>query len=195
MDTVLWTVGLLRGYELLHASAVETGAGVVAFVSGMGGGKTSLAVEWIKRGAVLFADDIVALDDRSGAVLGYPGPPLMNVPASQEGSLPEAVTLARFGDERWVQLDTRSRAPAQLSAIVIVHRAPGEVARCDPITASSLGLLPYAVSLPHLEGRARRRFELLSAAAQSTPMLRLGADPAVPPAQLADLVQAQIASR
>lgn len=195
MDTVLWTVGLLRGYELLHASAVETVGGVVAFVSGMGGGKTSLAMEWIKRGAVLFADDIVALDDRTGAVLGYPGPPLMNVPASQEGSLPEAVTLARFGDERWVQLDTRSRAPAQLSAIVIVHRAPGEVARCDPIAASSLGLLPYAVSLPHLESRARRRFELLSAAAQSTPMLRLGADPAVPPAQLADLVQAQIASR
>ena len=140
MDTVLWTVGLLRGYELLHASAVETVGGVVAFVSGMGGGKTSLAVEWIKRGAVLFADDIVALDDRSGAVLAYPGPPLMNVPASQEGAAargrhPCAVRRRAMGPTR----DEDRRAPAQLSAIVIVHRAPGEVARCDPITASSLG--------------------------------------------------------
>jgi hypothetical protein len=195
MDTILWTVGLLRGYELLHASAVQTVGGVVAFVSGMGGGKTSLAVEWIKRGAVLFADDVVALDDRSGAVLAHPGPPLMNVPASQDGALPEAETLALFGDERWVRLDTPPRAPAQLSAIVIVDRAPGEVARCVPIRASSLDLLPYAVSLPHMGDRTRRRFELFSAAAQTTPMLRLGADPAVTPAQLADLVEAEIAAR
>jgi hypothetical protein len=194
MDTILWTVGLLRGYELLHASAVETVGGLVAFVSGMGGGKTSLAVEWIKRGAALFADDIVALDDRSGALLAYPGPRLMNVPASQNGALREAVTLARFGDERWVQLGVASREPAQLAAIVIVHRAPGEVARCDPISASSLDLLPYAVSLPHMEDRLRRRFELFSAAAATTPILRLGADPAVTPAELADLVEAEIAS-
>jgi hypothetical protein len=167
----------------------------VAFVSGMGGGKTSLAVEWIKRGAVLFADDIVALDDRSGALLAYPGPRLMNLPASHDGALPDAVTLAQFGDERWVQLDAAPPGPARLSAIVIVHRAPGEIARCDPISASSLDLLPYAVSLPHMEGRARRRFELFSAAAAGTPVLRLGADLAVTPAQLADLVQAQIASQ
>jgi hypothetical protein len=194
MDTILWTVGLLRGRELLHASAVETAGGVVAFVSGMGGGKTSLAVEWLKRGATLFADDIVALDDRGGSVVAYPGPPLMNVPASQDGALREAVTLAQFGDERWIQLDTSPRAPAQLSAIVIVHRAPGEVARCVPISASSLELLPYAVSLPHMGDRTRRRFELFGAAAETTPMMRLDADPAVTPAQLADLVQPQIAS-
>jgi hypothetical protein len=35
---------------------------------------------------------------------------------------------------------------------------------------------------------------LFGAAAQTTPMLRLGADPAVTPAQLADLVEAEIAS-
>jgi hypothetical protein len=194
MDTILWTVALLRGYELLHASAVETAAGVVAFVSGMGGGKTSLAAEWIKRGAVLFADDVVALHDRNGAVLAYPGPPLMNVPALQDGALPEAETLAQFDDERWVRLDTAARAPAPLSAIVIVHRAPGEVARCVPIRASSLDLLPYAVSLPHMIDRTRQRFELFSAAAQTTPMLRLGADPAVTPAALANLVEAEMAS-
>jgi hypothetical protein len=195
MDTVLWTVGLLRGYELLHASAVETGGSVVAFVSGMGGGKTSLALEWIRRGAVLFADDIVALDDRSGALLAYPGPPLMNVPLSQDGAVPEAETLAQLGDERWVRLDSGSLAAAELSAIVIVRRAPGEVARCEPITASSLDLLPYVVSLPHLNDRDGRRFELFSAVAQTTPILVLAAEPAVPPADLADLVEARLARR
>jgi hypothetical protein len=195
MDTILWTVALLRGYELLHASAIETDGGVVAFASGMGGGKTSLAVEWIRRGAVLFADDVVAIADRSGAVLAYPGPPLMNVPASENGTLREAATLAQFGDERWVRLETGPREPRQLSAIVIVHRAPGEVSQCVPISASSLDLLPYSVSLPHLGDRTRSRFELFSAAAKGTPVLRLGADPAVTPAELADLVQAQIASQ
>jgi hypothetical protein len=78
---------------------------------------------------------------------------------------------------------------------VIVRRAPGEVARCERITASSLDLLPYAVSLPHMNDRARRRFELFSSVAQTTPMLVLAAEPAVQPAHLADLVEAQLACR
>ena len=50
LDTVLWTVSLLRGYEQLHASAVRTADGVIAFTAGSGGGKTSLAAEFLRRG-------------------------------------------------------------------------------------------------------------------------------------------------
>jgi hypothetical protein len=60
LDTVLWSVSLLRGVELLHASAVQSGAGVTAFAAFSGGGKTSVARELLLHGATLFADDIVA---------------------------------------------------------------------------------------------------------------------------------------
>lgn len=105
LDTILWTVSLLRGFELLHASAVETPAGIVAFVAVSGGGKTSLAAECLRRGAALFCDDILALDDPDGQVVGHPGPPLMNLPLPLTvESLRQAEVIDYFGDEKWVKL-------------------------------------------------------------------------------------------
>src|SRR5205085_6154423 len=41
LDTILFSVSFEKGYELLHASAVEVDNGVVAFVARSGGGKSS----------------------------------------------------------------------------------------------------------------------------------------------------------
>jgi hypothetical protein len=49
LDTVLWTTSLQVGFELLHASAVATDRGVLAFVADQGGGKTTLAAEFLRR--------------------------------------------------------------------------------------------------------------------------------------------------
>jgi hypothetical protein len=193
LDTVLWTTSLLRGFELLHASAVETSAGVVAFAAISGAGKTSLAAEHVRRGARLFCDDILALDDPDGQVVGYPGPPLMNLPHSLPAdSLGEADVIAHFDDEQWVHLKTPSPAVQPLAAVVLVDRRSGEQARCAAIEATSLSVLPHAVGYPPVGERARRRFELLGTLASTTPVLRLVADPSVPTAELADLVEKRI---
>jgi hypothetical protein len=193
LDTVLWSVSLMRGFELLHASAVETPAGIVAFVAMSGGGKSSLAAEFLLRGARLFCDDVVALDDPGGEVVAFPGPPVMNLPRQLDPAVLGARPIADFGDERWVEVDPPSGEARSLAAVVLVDRAPGLKAACSPVEGTPLDLLPHAFGLPHVNGRDKRRFELFSRVAATTPLLRLTADPSVPTGVLADLVDAGIA--
>jgi hypothetical protein len=194
LDTVLWTTSLYAGYELLHASAVATEHGPVAFVADQGGGKTTLAAEFLHRGGTLFADDIVALDDSGGTIVGYPGPAVMNLPIAIDPSyIAGAEPLATFGDESWIALPATPQPPAQIAAIVLVRRAKTAASlRCRRIPATTLTLLPFAISLPHLTVRGRRRFELFGALADTTPILELTADLQTPSAALADAVDQQL---
>ena len=195
VDTILWTVSLLHGFVLLHASAICGDHGLVGLVARMGGGKSTLAAEFVRRGAALFSDDIVALDDGDGQVVAYPGPPLMNLPSPLT---PEVLgggsILADFGDERWVQLDRVDTAAQAFAAVVILHRMAREHPRCERIEATSLTLLPHGVSLPHLEDHARRRFDIFGGVVAHAPIFSLHADPALPPSDLADLVECQVAA-
>jgi hypothetical protein len=194
LDTVLWTVSLLRGFELLHGSAVGTPGGTVALVAGMGGGKSSLAAEYLRRGASLFTDDVIALAGAEGAVVAHPGPPLMSLPRRLTGDrLRGAEVIADFGDEHWVRIARETPVPRPLAALVLIHRVPGARASCSRLDATSLTLLPHVVTLPHLTQRARHRFEMFGAVAASTPVLSLTADPSVATHDLADLIQGQIA--
>ena len=72
LDTILWSTALLRGVEALHASAVATEHGVVAFIGPTGSGKTTLALEFLRRGYSLFCDDVLALRTRPRESDGLP---------------------------------------------------------------------------------------------------------------------------
>jgi hypothetical protein len=194
LDTVLWTTSLQVGFELLHASAVATDRGVLAFVADQGGGKTTLAAEFLRRGGALFADDIVALEEAGGTIAAHPGPAVMNLPAVLDpADLDGAAALATFGDERWVQLPAAVQPPTVPAAIVLVRRADDATLRCRRVPATTLDLLPFAVALPHMTARARRRFEVFGALADATPVLELTADLTTPPATLADAVDRELA--
>ncbi len=84
LDSVLFTVALLQGYEALHAGAVATPDGVIAITAASGGGKSTLLSELVGRGMALMADDVLVLAPRgtdfSLSPLTYPAPPLMTVP-------------------------------------------------------------------------------------------------------------------
>jgi hypothetical protein len=193
LDTVLWTTSLHLGFELLHASAVATDHGIVAFVADQGGGKTTLAAEFLRRDGALFADDIVALESTGDAVLAHPGPTVMNLPiAIDPADLAGAEPLATFGDERWIALPAVPQPPREVAAIVLVRRADGATLRCHRIPATTLSLLPFATTLPHMTARGRRRFEVFGALADATPVLELAADLQTPPATLADAVDRQL---
>jgi hypothetical protein len=195
LDTVLWTVSLLRGFELLHASAVETPVGTLAFAAMSGGGKSSLAAEHLRRGGVLFCDDVVALKEAQDEVIAFPGPPVMNLPRGlTPDELGDSRVIAWFEDEQWVRVGAPRPSPQPLAAIVLVDRAAGQEARCSRIEATNLTLLPHAFGFPHLTERARTRFDLLARLATTTPVLHLTADPSLPPTALADMVEGAVAS-
>jgi hypothetical protein len=194
LDTVLWTVSLLRGYEQLHASAVRTTDGVVAFIAARGGGKTSLAAEFLRRGAALYTDDILALEQRDAVVIGHCGPALMNLPRHLVPELADEINfLADFGVEQWVRVQRPSLSAEPLTALVIISRAAGRDTRCVQAESAVLPLLAHIVGFPYLE-RERSRFELYASLALTTPVLELTADLAVSSAELADLVEERVAS-
>ncbi|HYZ80656.1 MAG TPA: hypothetical protein VE571_05280 [Solirubrobacteraceae bacterium] len=195
LDTILWTVSLLRGFELLHASAVLGPHGLIALVGQTGGGKTSLAAEFLRRGAALYSDDVLALDDVGGPVVAHPGLALMNLPRPLgPEELGGGRILADFGDERWAALDRHAATPAAPASIVLINRAAGERPRCTREAATSLTLLPHAISLPHLDDRARRRFDIFSAVVAAAPVFALHADLDLSPSDLADLIEDALAN-
>ncbi len=64
-----------RGWQVLHASAVEGPNGVVGLVGRSGAGKTTLAQTWARARGRVFADDALALRSDQGAAraLEIPG--------------------------------------------------------------------------------------------------------------------------
>lgn len=75
---------LLRGYELLHASAVAFGDRMVAIVGPSGSGKSTLALHLALRGALLLTDDVLALALCGECVHGYPGPGVISLRESED---------------------------------------------------------------------------------------------------------------
>jgi hypothetical protein len=68
-----------RGLPTLHASAVDAGGRVVAFLSSHGGGKTGLAAAMMRAGCPLLTDDVLPLEERERIFLGRPGYPQMRM--------------------------------------------------------------------------------------------------------------------
>ncbi len=107
LDSVLFTVALLQGYEALHAGAVATADGVIAITAASGGGKSTLLSELLGRGLALMADDVLVLEARDSvreargdvreargtdfslSPITYPAPPLMTVPSGRIPKLEE----------------------------------------------------------------------------------------------------------
>jgi hypothetical protein len=70
---VLPWAALLRGREVFHASAVQVGGRAIAIVAPSGGGKTSLALRLVLRGAGFITDDVLALERTPDGINAYPG--------------------------------------------------------------------------------------------------------------------------
>jgi hypothetical protein len=199
LDTVLFSVSQLRGLELLHCSSVLLGGRLVSFVAHSGNGKSSLAGELVRRGATLFADDILAFEQTgAGGIVAHPGPALMNVSTNPVGASADdlGTIIATIGDEHWTLVQRRGEvAPMAPSAIVLLERHAGATrCSCVPVPASSLALLPHSVVLPGLEHDHAPRFEAFASLAETISLLRLEAPPSDSPAALADATTAALAA-
>jgi hypothetical protein len=192
LDTVLWTTMFLHGFDALHASAVETPTGVVAFLSSTGGGKTSLALELLRRGNQLFSDDIVAVERRDGEILVHSSPPLMNVPSTTPLNGLDAEPVATIGDESWISISNAGSGPSRLRHLVLLNRAAGLDLRLEPVAPTARDLLPFAPAHAFVESWQRRRFEICSDLALTVPVSRLEAGLDSSPSEIADLVQSAL---
>lgn len=189
LDTVLWTVSLLRGVELMHASAVKGTTGVVAIAAFSGGGKTSLAWELIRRGAALFTDDILALPAVGGELRAHPGPGLMNLPHPEQGRHLVGEVLGSFPTEEWVTVPRAALGAERLAAVCLLRRRRGATLALRRLNPTVLDLLPFSLAFPDLRGRLQQQFMLYSRVATEVPVYELSASLDAPPGSLADLVE------
>jgi hypothetical protein len=195
LDSVLFTVALLQGYEALHAGAIATPDGAIAITAASGGGKSTLLSELIARGQTLMADDVLVLEPRGTETpLAYPAAPLMTVPAIRLRTLGETVppeTICSIDDERWIAMRVHPE-PQLLKALVVLDRrhrsqlSGSETSLLKKIDDPLAPLLGSLMNFPSTPERQRKRFELASALAAKTALWRLTADLDTPPDILAD---------
>jgi hypothetical protein len=184
----------LQGLPALHASAVVLGHRAVAFLSGNGGGKTSLAAALIQAGHPLLTDDVLAVEPASSgepaAFLARPGYPQMRMwPRDAERFLGSAAGLERV-HPRYSKLrvpvgeggfGTFHHDPAPLGAVYLVERgeaaAPCTPARIEPLPPHraliELVRHSFVPRLVEAAGLQPRRLELLARLVERVSVRRL----------------------
>jgi hypothetical protein len=198
LDSVLFTVALLQGYEALHAGALATPDGAIAITAASGGGKSTLLTELLGRGLELMADDVLVLEHRgTEPPLAHPAPPLMTIPATRISTLGQTSppeTISSLEDERWIAVPVYPE-PLPLKALVVLDRRPGSqrsgsqssrFASIEEIDDPLAPLLGSLMNFPRSPARERTRFELASMLSRTTTLWRLTADLDTPPDVLAD---------
>lgn len=121
---VLPWAALLHGREVFHASAVRIGGRAIAIVAASGGGKTSLALQLMLRGAGFVTDDVLALERAREGVTAHPGANILAVREDERAQVEEA-DWQRLGRvlgtsvKTYVEV-TRESKPLPLGAIYLV---------------------------------------------------------------------------
>jgi hypothetical protein len=121
-------VAVMRGLEVLHASAVATGFGAVAFSGPSGSGKTSLALAMRRQGATLLADDVLAVERLGEELIAHPGAPVTGVELGEAERLRgDGVDLGEVlaaNPREQVARAALADAPQPLRALFLLERSP-----------------------------------------------------------------------
>jgi hypothetical protein len=198
LGKVIPAIGVMRGYEALHAAAVDSPEGVVAIMAPSGAGKSTLALELLRRGCPLFADDVLTLSREPDAVSAHPGTPHMNAALDPpEGIDPEALgeTLGILAGERWLAAASTSAAGSMrpVRMLCLLERGPQLALGLEQLPANPLLLAPYTLGLSSDPERLRSRFDLYADLLGSATLVRLHAGPEDRPAALAELIEGALA--
>jgi hypothetical protein len=207
LSKVLSSVSVMRGYEALHASAVDSPQGVVAVLAPSGAGKTTLAIELMRRGWPLFADDVLTLSrgagesplheapdgsggsDGPGGIRAYPGTPHMNVAESETASAEIGASLGVLAGEQWIVAHATARKPRPVRMLCLLSREAGLTLRAQTLSPNPLLLAPYMLGLLGDIERERRRFALYADLMGSATLLLVSGDHDDRPEDLADLIE------
>lgn len=189
---VLCSVSVMRGYEALHAAAVDSPRGVLAFAGPSGAGKSTLAREFARRGWPLFADDVLTLSSGPSGVHAHPATPHMTLAEDSADTLDAdefSATLATLAGERWMVADRASRDPAPVRMLCLLNRGRGSRLDARVLPANPLLLAPHMLGFRGDGERQRRRFHLYADLLGSATLVELSGDLEDPPRDLADVVE------
>jgi hypothetical protein len=175
---------VLRGLEVLHASAVAGPRGAIAIAGASGAGKTTLALHLVERGARFLADDVVAVDEHLTA---HPAGAVASV-RHDAASARAGTILGDDGEALRIALGRRA-GPAPLRALYLLTGRSGppkleRLCRVDPRLLLGAG---FNFVLTDSE-RLVRQLDVLSRLAREVEVYEAGGSGA---AELADRIAAQ----
>ena len=134
------------GCPSLHASAVVTADGAVAFLGPRGRGKSTMAASFLRRGALLLTDDALPLLAQETGIDGVPGPAFMKVwhetATHTLGLRDDPPHLMANVEKRLFALHGHSQSaarPARLRALYLLDRYDPLAAGRDDVTMQPLG--------------------------------------------------------
>lgn len=147
--SVLPLVLQVRGSEVLHASAILTQQGVVAFCATSETGKSTIAYGLSRRGYAIWSDDAVALDWSGSAVSTIPLPFQVRLrPASAAFFGQQQAVPYTLGDG-YSTNDSPHTQPAPLAILWTLKQVPLG-AGAESLTVRQLtSAEAYAAMLPH----------------------------------------------
>ena len=193
---ILPLAAVLRGVEVLHASAVSLRGCAFAVAGASTAGKTSVAVNLVLRGAGFLADDVVAIRDAPEGLIVYPGAGLTSVRRVEAEAIGTA-GLARLGpvlgddgEALRVRVERDDR-PRPLAALYFLDHSGGGTAAIEALDRADPRLLlgssfSVAVNAPE---RQRRRLDICAQLAAGVPQRRVRVAPGTTAAQVAELVE------
>jgi hypothetical protein len=196
---VLPLVALLRGFEVLHASAVALDDRVVAFVGAAGAGKSSVAIQLMLRSGRFFCDDVLSLElDEGRGVRGHPGPAVTTIRPSEARILRARGALDSLrvvgGDATGLRaVVPREERPLRLDRIYFLERGwPGEQLALEETDDPRLLIgATFNLSVRSPE-RLSRQLQVSARVAATARVFRAGIPGRVGAAALAEQVEAHV---
>jgi len=161
LDQIIPLVINLKGGEALHASAMLTEEGAIAFAGNTGSGKSTVAATFLQAGHPLLSDDCLALEEKDGkiyAMPAYPGLRLWKDAADElfgEGRTHTAV--AHYASKKQVDIEPKPETfcsePKPLKRLYVIADPSESNGRTDIVIDplgqrdSFMALIEYAFRL------------------------------------------------
>jgi hypothetical protein len=194
---VLPAAAALRGYEVLHASAVAIGTKAIAFAGPPAMGKSSLALRLMQEGAGLIAEDVLALSERDGRVFAEPGAALVNLRDGESARLEHigdfAAALGR-SDGKLHLVVPRIDDAVQLSVVYLLEPGTPDQETFEPLGAAGARVVmanSFVLYVLRAE-RMVRQLEVAAVLARSVRLVRLRVKPGVDSRALARQVREHV---
>jgi hypothetical protein len=170
------------GWEPLHATAVSTDRGVLAFLGNSGDGKSTLAALLLGHGCKLVTDDMLILTRAGGRWMAQPGPPRLKLYRDMAdhvlGPSPASVPMNQHTTKLIIPLepsDCASEADALAGIYILVDGADAQtnaptIRRLSPAAAFPRLLAHTAGHYPSEAARLKRQFEFATELVRQVPI-------------------------
>jgi Dephospho-CoA kinase len=197
---VLPLVAAIRGYELLHASAIAVDRMAFALTGEPGAGKSTLAACLALHGCQLLADDVVALSlNAAGEPEAHPGSTSLSLRREQAhlgGELIRARLARAIGsdDKEHILFDAPVE-PLPLGAIYHLTRATRDEPPIGKPHRASIADLMNCSYVRYVQTPARltRQLEVQSAIGRATPIVPVSINSRLSPKRLAAQLKVHMA--